>query len=178
MEVQRHIDQATSVKRTEALRKKHKNTLRDRVPLVVTYHRQLTKLSIILRKHLPILQVSEWMKRIVSSVPLVAYRCPKNLKDLLVRATLKPPQQSYKGTRQCGRPRCKTCTHVKMGVRFSSAANGETFRAWATANCKTSNIIYLIECQKCGKQYVGKTENPLHLRLNGHRSDYHRRLSN
>ena len=25
-------------------------------------------------------------------------------------------------------------------------------------------------------QYVGETENPLHLRMNGHRSDYYRRL--
>ena len=32
---------------------------------------------------------------------------------------------------------------------------------------------YLIECQKCGKQYVEETENPLHLRLNSHEShDY------
>ena len=26
------------------------------------------------------------------------------------------------------------------------------------------------------KQYVGETKNPLHLRLNGHRSDYYRKL--
>ena len=103
--------------RTEALRKKPKDTLGDRVPLVVTYHPQLPKLSIILRKHLPILHVSERMKQIIPNVPLVAYRRPKNLKDLLVRATLKPPQQSYEGTRQCGRPRCKTCEHIKSGLK-------------------------------------------------------------
>ena len=28
----------------------------------------------------------------------------------------------------------------------------------------------------CKMQYVGKTENSLHLRMNGHRSDYYRRL--
>ena len=32
-------------------------------------------------------------------------------------------------------------------------------------------MIYLIECRKCGKQYVGEKENPLHLRMNGHRSE-------
>ena len=77
----------------------------------------------------------------------------------------------------CGRPRCKTCAHIKIGVRFSSTATGEDFRAWATANCKTSNRIYLIECQKCGKQCVGETKNPFHLRLKSHRSDYIVRLA-
>ena len=49
------------------------------------------------------------------------------------------------------------------------------FWAWATADCKTSNEIYLIECQKCGKQYVG-TENPFTITLNGHKSHYYLRL--
>ena len=44
-------------------------------------------------------------------------------------------------------------------------------------HCKTSNIIYLIEGQKCKKQYVGEMENALHLRLNGHRSDYYGQLA-
>ena len=29
----------------------------------------------------------------------------------------------------------------------------------------------LIECRKCRKQYVGETQNPLHIHLNGHRND-------
>ena len=31
--------------------------------------------------------------------------------------------------------------------------------------------VYLIKCRKCNKQYVGETENALHIRLNGHRSN-------
>ena len=85
MEIHHYIDQATSVKRTEALRKKPKDTLGERVPLVVTYHPQLPQWSVILRKNLPILHVSEQMRRIISSAPMVAYRRPKHLKDLLVR---------------------------------------------------------------------------------------------
>ncbi len=29
----------------------------------------------------------------------------------------------------------------------------------------------MISCRKCGVQYVGETENALHIRMNGHRSD-------
>ena len=37
--------------------------------------------------------------------------------------------------------------------------------------CKTKNLVYLISCKRCGLQYVGETENALHIRMNGHRSD-------
>ena len=39
------------------------------------------------------------------------------------------------------------------------------------ANCKTENIIYLLECAIYGLQYVGETKQQLSKRLNGHRSD-------
>ena len=53
----------------------------------------------------------------------------------------------------------------------------KTFGKKVTANCKTSNLIYLIECHKRNKQYVGEAKNPLHLRMNGHRSDCYQKLS-
>ncbi len=41
--------------------------------------------------------------------------------------------------------------------------------------CKTKNLVYLIQCKICGLQYVGEMENPLHIRMNGHRSDINTR---
>ena len=89
---------------------------------------------------------------------------------------MKPPQQLYEGTSPCGKPCCKSCMHIRTGNAFESAMTGEKFRAHVTTNCKTKNIVYLIECRKCKKQYIGETENPLQLRMNGHRSDYYRKL--
>jgi len=37
-------------------------------------------------------------------------------------------------------------------------------------NCKTSNVIYAIECVVCQKQYIGETEQPFHNRMNLTRS--------
>ena len=117
------------------------------------------------------------MQKAVPNAPLVAYRRPRSLKDLLVRASIRLPENIlHEGSRQCGRRRCKTCAHVRTGTDFTSAATGKKFSARVSATCKTSNIIYLIQCRKCKMQYVGETENPLHLRMNGHRSDYYRRL--
>ena len=36
---------------------------------------------------------------------------------------------------------------------------------------QNKNIVYIISCNKCNMQYVGETENTLHIRMNGHRSD-------
>ena len=38
-------------------------------------------------------------------------------------------------------------------------------------SCNTVNVIYVINCLKCNKQYVGETGRKLKDRLNNHRSD-------
>ena len=41
----------------------------------------------------------------------------------------------------------------------------------------TENVVYLISCSSCNKQYVGETKGPLNKRMNGHRDDWrHRRF--
>jgi hypothetical protein len=38
-------------------------------------------------------------------------------------------------------------------------------------NCKTPNVVYLLDCHVCGSQYVGESVQPFNKRMNGHRSD-------
>ena len=71
----------------------------------------------------------------------------------------------------CNNRRCKTCQHIKVTDTFQSTVTGQSYTVLTSATCKTKNLVYLIECRKCRKQYVGETENALHIRLNGHRSD-------
>ena len=37
-------------------------------------------------------------------------------------------------------------------------------------NCKSANVIYLFTCSDCSMQYIGQTTQPLHIRINAHRS--------
>ena len=53
-----------------------------------------------------------------------------------------------------------------------SSVTGKEYPVKATANCKTSNVVYVIECKRCKKQYVGETENALHIGMNGHRLEF------
>ena len=179
--IRQQIDQASMINRNDALapRVPSTNSYPSRVPLVVTFHPNLPKFPALTEKYLPLLHVSPRLKRVFPEKPITAFRRPKNLRDLLVSATLKPSNfTSAQGTFPCQNKRCLTCKHIKTGTTTLSSS-GHTFRVRATATCKTNNVIYLIECQLCHKQYVGDTQNPLHIRLNGHRNDIkHKRLEN
>ena len=51
---------------------------------------------------------------------------------------------------------------------FKCLVTRKTFLIRATVNCKTSNVVYVIECLKYKKQYVGESKSALHVRMNGH----------
>ena len=55
---------------------------------------------------------------------------------------------------------------------FSNHTTGKLFKVKFRASCKSSNVIYLTMCRRCGLQYVGEKSQPLHLRVNGHQYDF------
>ena len=75
------------------------------------------------------------------------------------------------GNRPCNSIGCKTCQHIQMTERFRSTVTGKSYKIHTPATCKTKGIVYIIQCRKCQKQYVGSTKNALHIRLNGHKYD-------
>ena len=101
---------------------------------------------------------------------LKAFRKPKSLKDILVRADISP-RSFYNGQCQkCNSRRCMTCKNIQCTQKFSSTHIGEEFIIYCNANCKMENFICLLESTICGLQYIGETKQQLSKRLNGHRS--------
>ena len=76
---------------------------------------------------------------------------------------------------KCGSSKCKACVHIMEGSCFTSNTKSCTYSVMSPVNgsvlnCCNRNIIYLISCSKCRVQYVGKTSQTLHSRLNNHRN--------
>ena len=71
----------------------------------------------------------------------------------------------------CGNKICFTCKYVRSCNSVESSTTKEVFKFQHDLNCGSSNIIYLIECEQCGIQYVGETARSLRCRFNGHRFD-------
>lgn len=84
--VEQQIRRAASVPRVESLQPHPRRQPQKRVPLVVTYHPSLANLARVARKHLPMLHTSQRLRRAIPEPPLIAFRRPRNLRDLLVRA--------------------------------------------------------------------------------------------
>ena len=66
---------------------------------------------------------------------------------------------------------CKLCTIIISSDTFSSHITKKSYPINHDMNCNSTNVIYLINCKKCGKQYVGETSRKLKDRVNNHRSD-------
>ena len=50
--------------------------------------------------------------------------------------------------------------------------NGQRVKS-APETCKTYNILYLVQCSICKKNYVGRSVNHLHKRMDGHWSKFY-----
>jgi hypothetical protein len=58
---------------------------------------------------------------------------------------------------------------------FHSKTTGKEYKVFCNVNCKTPNVVYLLDCHVCGSQYVGESVLPFNKRMNGHRSDLTKR---
>jgi hypothetical protein len=102
---------------------------------------------------------------------MVAFKQPNSLRNMLVRAEISKPNTTIGKSHSCGNKRCKCCRHMQHSSSYTSKVTGKQYNICCTVNCKSANIIYILECSVCGLQYVGESKQPFHKRLNGHRSD-------
>ena len=118
-------------------------------------------------------------KTIFESEKVYGTRRPKNLRHHLVQAAvnlpkdhpLSPPRTSVAHTkcadiRNRRRP-CKIWGH-KDKHKHSTRIN---------VGCKSDNLIYAIECTRCGKHYVGQTMKSIRERMQGHQTDINSKTS-
>ena len=157
-----------NLSRNDTFHRKNKNSKTDRVPLVTTFHPGLPNLPHILQKYLPILHSSTRCKKAIPNCPIVSFHRPKNLRDILVRSKVATNHQN--GFFKCNNKRCFTCRSALTGSSIHIHSTGKTFSIKKHLNCQSYNVIYIITCSKCNKQYVGKTETQLNIRVNNHRS--------
>ena len=119
-------------------------------------------------------ELSEGGGRRSSLSPLIAYRHPRNLRDMLVRAKLP--------TRKHQRPRCEAvgmkkgkncpnCPLVKTGNKIRSTSSNYVHEVRGKFDCQTENICYVVSCKKkgCGLQYIGESKHTAQHRWSQHR---------
>ena len=79
-------------------------------------------------------------------------------------------------SRPCAQILCKTCDLMSGKDEITNVKN-KKFKT-GMGNCKTQNCIYSGTCKICDKNYVGKSVQPQHKKVNGHRNDVKKYMNN
>ena len=126
----------------------------------------------------PTQQRSDWLPNPSDTTCSICGRSFQTNRNLKIHFTHKHKQQSPSTPSDPGFWPCRTdirCACCKTYGQFTrtvtSNTTGETITLRQHTTCKTSNVIYLIECVKCSDQYVGETGHPVHHRGTQYRSD-------
>ena len=142
-----------------------------RVPLVITYNQALRSVSSIFDKHFNILSSSPRCANVFKATPLVAFRRTNNLSNLLVSAKIPNPTHNTPphGSFLC-RDNCLTCNYITDGrTSYTFHSTGETEHITHHIDCNSKNVIYMVHCNRCHKQYIRETKRRLKDRFNEHR---------
>ena len=175
----KQIQKASKKSRQDCL-KTTKHRKNHRTPFVVTYHPSLPQLSTILKQNINILQNSKTCKEVFPEVPILSYRRPKNLRDILIRARINRDTPSNpSGTYKChSRPNCITCQHITHSTTsFNFTNTDKNYDIKQRLDCKYTNVLYALQCKRCltnghkNCQYIGQTSRRLKDRFNEHRQD-------
>ena len=139
-------------------------------PIVTYYDHHSQKLNKYIRTQLKNVDAFKNMKM------LSAYKNHKSIKNMIISSKVKHPHvdntvPQNAQIRTCNHPRCACCKHLDTNISYHNSTGTITRQVSRSFDCNSSNIIYLIKCKTCNKQYVGMTERKLKERLNNHRSD-------
>jgi hypothetical protein len=137
------FSKASEINRNNLLEYKEKK-INKRVPLVLTNHPSLDKISDIVRHHWIEIEKSLAMAKLFPVPPVVAFRRPRSIKYTLVRAAVSRPLSTVGRCKPCGDKRCKCCLQLQHSQAFHSKTTGKEHKIFCNVNCKTPNMIYLL----------------------------------
>ena len=127
------------------------------------------------------------LKGAFSKPPMVCFKRPPNIKDILCRVKL-PPKRSHNvrvqklGYRRCTKPLCRMCPYsglqpgpVRDSISFEHS--GDQIKIKSPIDCQTSNVLYELHCKKDSLSYLGETSKTAEAKFVGHLNtilqDYH-----
>ena len=142
-----------------------------RIPCVLTYHTCLRNSFNTIRGHWTSVEKKFKLSKVFPEPPMAAFKQPSSLRNLLGRTEISKPNTTIGKSHSCGEKHSKCCRHMQRSSLYTSKVTGKQYKIFCTVNCKSANIIYILECFVCCLQYVGESKQPFHKRLNGHRSD-------
>ena len=158
----------------------NKKTIQNRIPVLKTYNRYLPNISNIITKTWNIFKISPTLQKVFDQKPMITHKRNKNLGEPIEGHSLQCRKvfNTHLWIIRSQSKSCNTtnksslcCTQVVNTKTFESHQTRRTLKIFHKLNCKSSVVIYLMECTFYNIQYVGKAETPFNIQLNNHRKD-------
>ena len=139
------------------------------LPFVFTHNPSNPSVVNLVHSTMDILHSDTRMNKVLKPYKLItSRRQPPNLRHILTRA--KFTTLSNDGSSgQCKDKRCGTCPFILSTASIIIKSTGQNFVIKTNMDCKSRNVLYLITCNGCGEQYVGKTHDTLNARVRVHK---------
>ena len=113
----------------------------------ITYHPNFSKLKDTMSFLHLLLTPDQEHQKVFHKVPIIGFRRPKSLKDILVRAKVPPLQKNEWFCGPCKKPRCEICKHMVNTNSFKSTTTQRTyFIRPENLKCSSENVVYLFTC--------------------------------
>lgn len=170
------IKKAKTLNREELLTtRKKKIDDKKTLTMVIDHDPNLVDPSSTVKRICNSLLMTEKAKAGIMTMPkiITARRQPPNLSRILslskkrdhtLNSNIKPGSYT-----PCKDSRCGTCPAV-IKNRTLTTRNGTVLTRNADMNCKTRDLIYVVICKTCKKEYIGETGIETNRRMNLHRN--------
>ena len=132
------------------------------------------------------LKINNDISNLFQQQPNIEFRRNKNLRQILCYHRIHnnkiiKKKYVFDKCRPCLSRRDNLCCKQMVNTSiFTNRKTGKQYNILHKLNCKSSHVIYLIECALCNykhKPYVGKSEHPSNHKTNNHRSDSKKKYS-
>ena len=145
--------------------------------MVIQFNPRNPQIGTLARDNWNIIQNTEELTQIFNTKPLMGYRRLPNLKDLLTSSTISYPPNTKPDTKKsdyipvCTRlGECTYCPKLRKVDQITSFHSKQVFKCNCLppkhkVTCELSKVIYIINSNKCGLQYVGETKRPIRNRM-------------
>ena len=148
--------------------------------MVTNFNPRNLNINNIIRDNWNIIDNTEELQKIFPDKPLIGFRRLPNLSDLLTSNKITYSPKLPTNTKNTSPPvctrlgKCTYCPKLHKEYSFISSHTHKKEHLYKNLppkprlKCELYNVIYLIHCMKCQKQYIGETGRPIKNRIYEH----------
>ena len=193
-EIQTALDKARAQDRTQLLSKGIPTASSDNFPLasdedtsdevepatvssflVLTHHPENQVFHTILNNHWDLLGASDTTRCLHDAGFKIGSRRNRRLQDILVHSSIPLPHKRGKQDKcisECPKTACIYCDSMDKTGHIYSYTTKQSYESKFNICCQSSNLVYCLQCNTCGKQYVGQTKRKCREHFNNIRKDH------